>query len=175
MKNSISDLTLVSLFPLLSHSQSGRPWWERRWQWRFHLQIHCHRCWKQWYSMWKDWASKLLTRLIMGEEKNILDIFILTLSVFLFCNHHCHFLSYPQRYWQLRLSVSHRAFHPYPAWIKEITGFIGLQATHSGSRCDRRYCGGKKKYCSIVIWKQRHFDTECCNFLHAGTDLKWNI
>lgn len=53
---------------LLSRSQSGRPWSGRRWQWRSRSLTHSHRCWRRWYSTWKDWACKLLAQFITGKE-----------------------------------------------------------------------------------------------------------
>lgn len=55
---------------LLSRSQSGMPWSGRRCQWRSRLLTHSHRCWRRSNSMWRDWAFRLLTQFIMGEEAN---------------------------------------------------------------------------------------------------------
>lgn len=74
--------------------------------------------------------------------------FLTTLYILRDC--HCHFLSHPQRYWQPRLRVSDRALCSHPARAEEITGFVELQAAHSGSRSGRHPRGGQKQRRSIA-------------------------
>lgn len=133
---------------LLSRSQSGMPWSGRRCQWRSRLLTHSHRCWRRSNSTWRDWAFRLLTQFIMGEEANQTSccaLFFFLTTLYILCDYHCHFLSPPQRYWQPRLRVSDRALRPHPARAEEITGFAELQAAHTGSRCGRHPRGGQKR------------------------------